>query len=154
VYFLNGVFGLLILIYLITDPLWEKWELQAGQDLQIWDGDEADISSSPTNASFSPPTTVYKLQHSINKVEAQLNEIETAIPGSRRSLTKIFSGSLTQAIFRRLKELREAPLGSMPPALSESEERAIDRNIVLNIVEQAHPRRSDPNLIRCVEDRV
>jgi hypothetical protein len=195
---------------LITDPLWEKWELEAGQDLQIFGADgEPDIRSSPTNASFSPPTTAYKLQRSITKVNAQLNEIETAIPSIRRSLKKIFDGSLTQAHVKeqqqaqidrlqtlnqrksakktkrqvqiggvltvqdanraikkrataeekraekkRLKELQKAPLGSVPPPLPASEEAAIDRNTLLNLVEQAYPRRSDPNLIRWVEDRI
>ena len=40
---------------------------------------------------------MYKLQKSITKVENQLNEIQAAIPGIQRSLTKIFNGSLTQA---------------------------------------------------------
>ncbi|EEA21265.1 hypothetical protein TMatcc_009330 [Talaromyces marneffei ATCC 18224] len=198
---------------IIVNPLWEKWELQAGQDLQIFNGDgEPDIRSSPTNASFSPPTTAYKLQRSITKVDAQLNKIETAIPGIRRSLKKIFDGSLTQAHIKeqqqeqidrlqtlnerksakksrrqvqvggvltvqdanraikkrataeekkaerkRLKELREAPLGSMPPMpppLSASDEAAIQRNTLLNLIEQVYPRCSDPNLIRWVEENI
>ncbi|EED12014.1 hypothetical protein TSTA_000860 [Talaromyces stipitatus ATCC 10500] len=47
---------------IVVDPLMEKWDIQMGQDLQIFDGDEEqDIPSSPTNASFSPLTTAYKL---------------------------------------------------------------------------------------------
>jgi hypothetical protein len=48
--------------------------------LQTFDGnEEPDIPSSPTNASFSPPSTVYKLQKSIIKVDARLNEIANPI---------------------------------------------------------------------------
>uniref|UniRef100_A0A093XPI5 Pogo transposable element with ZNF domain n=1 Tax=Talaromyces marneffei PM1 TaxID=1077442 RepID=A0A093XPI5_TALMA len=195
---------------LIVGPLIQKSDLQEGQELQIYDGtEEPDIASSPTNASFSPPTTAYKLQRSINKVDTQLNEISDAIPGIRRSLKKIFDGSLTQAHIKdqqqaqierlqtlnarksakkskrqvqvggiltvkdanraikkrataeekkaerkRLKALREAPLGSLPPPLTASDEAAIDRNIILNLVEQVYPRRSDPNLIRWVEENI
>lgn len=73
--------------------------------MQIFDGsEEPDIPSSPTNTSFSPPTTAYKLQKFTTKVEAQLNKIETAIPGIRRSLTKIFIGNLTQAYIREQQQ--------------------------------------------------
>ncbi|EED11888.1 conserved hypothetical protein [Talaromyces stipitatus ATCC 10500] len=185
-------------------------DLQEGQELLIYDGnEEPDISSSPTNASFSPPTTAYKLQRSITKVDAQLNEISDVIPSIRRSLKKIFDGSLTQAHLKdqqqaqierlqtlnerksakktkrqvqiggiltvkdanraikkrataeekkaerkRLKELRQAALGSMPPPLTQSDEAAIDRNTLLNLIEQAYPRCSDPNLIRWVDERM
>lgn len=195
---------------LIVGPLIQKSDLQEGQELQIYDGtEEPDIASSPTNASFSPPTTAYKLQRSIKKVDTQLNEISDAIPGIRRSLKKIFDGSLTQAHIKdqqqaqierlqtlnarksakkskrqvqvggiltvkdanraikkrataeekkaerkRLKALREAPLGSLPPPLTASDEAAIDRNIILNLVEQVYPRRSDPNLIHWVEENI
>jgi hypothetical protein len=174
---------------LIVGPLAEKWDLIEGQELQIYDGTEQpDISSSPTNASFSPPTTAYKLKKSITKVDAQLNEISNAIPGIRRSLKKIFEGSLTQAHIKdqqqaqierlqtlnqrksakkskrqvqvggiltvkdanraikkrataeekkaerkRLKELRKAALGLMPPPLTESDERAIEWSERTNI---------------------
>ncbi|KAL3706521.1 hypothetical protein TMatcc_007533 [Talaromyces marneffei ATCC 18224] len=93
---------------LIVGPLIQKSDLQEGQELQIYDGtEEPDIASSPTNASFSPPTTAYKLQRSINKVDAQLNEISDAIPGIRRSLRKIFDGSLTQA---HIKDQQQAQI--------------------------------------------
>ncbi|EED11569.1 hypothetical protein TSTA_008650 [Talaromyces stipitatus ATCC 10500] len=184
---------------IIVGPLIEKWDLQEGQELLIYDGnEEPDISSSPTNGSFSPPTTTYKLQRSITKVDAQLNEISNVIPSIRRSLKKIFDGSLTQAHLKdqqqaqieriqtlnerksakkkkkisaraikkrataeekkaerkRLKELRQALLGSMHPPLTPSDEAAIDRNTLLNLIEQAYPRCSDPNLIRWVDERM
>ena len=72
---------------LIIGPLIKKYDLQEEQKLQIFDSvEEPDISSLPTNASFSPPTTAYKLQKSITKVNAQLNEISNMIPGIQRSL--------------------------------------------------------------------
>ncbi|EED20634.1 conserved hypothetical protein [Talaromyces stipitatus ATCC 10500] len=92
---------------IIVGPLIEKWDLQEGQELLIYDNEEPDISSSPTNASFSPPTTAYKLQRSITKVDAQLNEISNVIPGIRRSLKKIFDGSLTQA---HIKDQQQAQI--------------------------------------------
>lgn len=76
------------------------------------------------------------------------------VQDANRAIKKRATAEEKRAEKKRLKELRQAPLGSMPPPLSESDERAIDRNIILNVVEQAYPRRSDPNLIRWVEDRV
>ena len=76
------------------------------------------------------------------------------VKDANRAIKKRATAAEKKAERKRLKELREAPLGSMPPPLTESDERAIDRNIVLNLVEQAYPRRSDPNLVRWVEDRV
>ncbi|EED12808.1 conserved hypothetical protein [Talaromyces stipitatus ATCC 10500] len=75
---------------LIVDRLMAKWEGQMGPDLQGFDGNEEEqnIPSSPTNASFSPPTTAYKLQKALPS---------DMIPGIRRSLKKIFDESLTQA---------------------------------------------------------
>ena len=76
------------------------------------------------------------------------------VQDANRAIKKRATAEEKKAEKKRRKELQEAPLGLMPPALPESEERAIDRNTILNIVEQAYPRRSDPNLIRWVEDRV
>ena len=76
------------------------------------------------------------------------------VQDANRAIKKHATAEEKKAEKKRFKELWEAPLGSMPPPLSESKERAIDCNIILNIVEQAYPRRSDPSLIRWVEDRV
>ena len=76
------------------------------------------------------------------------------IKDANRAIKKRATAEEKKAERKRLKELREAPLGTMPPPLTESDDRAIDRNIVLNLVEHAYPRRSDSNLIRWVEDRV
>jgi phage-related minor tail protein len=88
-----------------------------------------------------------------SKRQVQIRGVLT-IQDANRAIKKRATAEEKRAEKKRLKELHEAPLGSMPPPLSESDERAIDRNIILNVVEQAYPRRSDPNLIRWVEDRV
>jgi hypothetical protein len=76
------------------------------------------------------------------------------VQDANRAIKKRATTEEKKAEKKRRKELQEAPLGLMSPALPESEERAIDRNTILNIVEQAYPRRSDATLIRWVEDRV
>ncbi|EED12015.1 hypothetical protein TSTA_000870, partial [Talaromyces stipitatus ATCC 10500] len=77
-----------------------------------------------------------------------------SVADANRAIKKRATAEEKKAERKRLKELRNAPLGSMPPPLTASDEAAIDRNIILNLVEQAYPRRSDPNLIRWVEDRI
>jgi len=88
-----------------------------------------------------------------SKRQVQVGGVLT-VKDANRAIKKRGTAEEKMAEKRRLKALRETPLGSLPPPLTASDEAAIDRNIVLNLVEQAYPRRSDPNLIRWVEDRV
>lgn len=92
---------------LITSKLRDKYGSDDEDVLQIYDGDEAplpDISSSPTNASFSPPDTAYNLQKRIKGVEKKLQNISEESSSIRRDLTKIFRGSLSQAHIRHQHE--------------------------------------------------
>src|SRR4051812_21267602 len=54
---------------IILDKLQAKYDLLEEPILEIYDGEEQNIPSSPTNESFSPPETAYKLQKRIKAVE-------------------------------------------------------------------------------------
>jgi hypothetical protein len=92
---------------IILDKLRDKYGSDDEDVLQIYDGDEVDeqeISSSPTNASFSPPDTAYKLQKRITKIEKKLESAIKDNASIQRDLTKIFRGSLSQAHVRHHHE--------------------------------------------------
>uniref|UniRef100_A0A093V606 Tigger transposable element-derived protein 1 n=1 Tax=Talaromyces marneffei PM1 TaxID=1077442 RepID=A0A093V606_TALMA len=65
------------------------------------------------------------------------------VQDANRAIKKRATAEEKKAERKRLKELREAPLGSMPPMpppLSASDEAAIQRNTLLNLIEQVYPR--------------
>src|SRR3954447_8983507 len=70
-----------------------------------------------------------------------------SVKDANRAIKKRATQEELKAERKRLRELQNVPLGLMPPPLTTSDEAALDRNSILNLVEQAYPRRSDPNLI-------
>ena len=83
---------------IVVDPLRKKYIDENEPVLEMWDGDTPPPQPEPLlSSSISPPTTVNRLQHSIKKAQASLQD-DGATPSSvQRRLDRIFTGSLIQA---------------------------------------------------------
>jgi hypothetical protein len=69
--------------------------------LQIWNGDEQDIPSSPTTKSMSPPLDAYRIGRHVKKIEKDLDEIKEQIkdisPNLERRVRRIMKSSIINA---------------------------------------------------------